>query len=134
MSKEGQEITAIVTEKLIEKTKPAAHPFAGVEVFSESDQNVVSPSNAKYIYIMLDDKDKQLLMMLMLPHIRKTLLDGGLLDPDSVDKLLEWTAPVIPNRSIDRIRRLCFFGAIVTKNGVGWVTNPKVAQEIALKA
>jgi len=113
------------------KPKKEPHPYAGVSIFRDDDQNVCSSSNADYIYLLLDDKDKQLLMMMKVPHIRKTLMDGEMLNPEAVAELVEWSKDQKP-LAIQRIRRLCFFGAIVTKQGTGWITNPKLSSIIAL--
>ena len=114
-----------------EKPKKEPHPYAGVSIFRDDDQSVCSSSNADYIYLLLDDKDKQLLMMMKVPHIRKTLMDGEMLNPEAVAELVEWSKDQKP-LAIQRIRRLCFFGAIVTKQGTGWITNPKLSSIIAL--
>ena len=119
-------------KKIVPDTpKKEPHPYAGVSIFREDDQNVCSPSNADYIYLLLNDKDKQLLMMMKVPHIRKTLMDGEMLNPEAVAELVEWSKDQKP-LAIQRIRRLCFFGAIVTKQGTGWITNPKLSSIIAL--
>ena len=122
---------ADVEKREMKTPEKAPHPFAGVEVFSFTNQNVCSTSNAEFIYLLLETKDKQLLMMLMLPHIRKTLMDGTILDPVAVAELLEWDKKSVAY-AIKRIRRLCFFGAIVAKPGVGWVTNSKLSSIVSL--
>jgi len=120
-------------KKIVPDTpKKEPHPYAGVEVFSDTDQAVCSSSNADYIYLLLDDKDKQLLMMMKVPHIRQTLIKNGMLIPEAVADLVEWSKEQIP-LAIQRIRRLCFFGAIVTADKLGWIANPKLASTIALK-
>ena len=119
-------------KKIVPDTpKKEPHPYAGVEVFSDADQAVCSSSNADYIYLLLDDKDKQLLMMMKVPHIRQTLIGNGMLIPEAVADLVEWSKEQL-QLATQRIRRLCFFGAIVTKQGTGWITNPKLSSIIAL--
>lgn len=123
------QIADVVGEKGKPEKKP--HLLAGVEVFSFANESVCSSSSATYIYLLLDDKDKQLLMMLKIPHIRKTLMTDGILNPEVVAELVEWNKNDA-DIAAKRIKRLCFFGAIVTQSGVGWVTNPKLSGIVCL--
>jgi len=116
-----------------DKPKKEPHPLAGVELFTVSDERVVSESNARYIYILLDEKDKALITMLQLPHLREELIKGNTIDPDAVARLVDWNV-VEAHSPINRIRRLCSFGAIVTRPDIGWVPNPKVVSQISQRA
>ena len=100
-------------------------------LFSIRDERVVAVSNARYISVLLDDRDKKLLIMLMLPHIRKTLIKDGKLDPKKVADLIDWDIARGVKHSEERIKRLCIFGAIVDNPDIGWVTNPKVASRVS---
>jgi len=104
-----------------------------IELFNMNNTNVVSESNGKYIYILLDDKDKRLLMMMQLPHTRKMITKDGKLDAKLVSGLLDWNLARSTKHSLSRIKRLCAFGAIVNSGGI-WYPNPKVVSHISQRA
>jgi len=125
MNKETKEELKKKVVPDIPKKEP--HPLAGVEIFGVNDARAGTQSNAAYIYTLLDDKDKKLLTILKLPHIRsKVITETGMIDPVKMDTLIEWENPSV-DLTIKRIRNLCAYGAIVSDQKVGWVTNPKLS-------
>ena len=107
--------------------------LSNINLFSVNNEAVCAESNARYIYVILDDKDKKLLIMLMLPHIRKVLIKDGKLDSEAVAKLIDWEEPISLSHAVQRIKRLCEFGAIVIKPDGSWVANPKVASQVSTR-
>jgi len=112
------------------KTPVSEYP----EVFGIGDGRVVSESNARYIFVVLDDKDRKLLMMMVLPHVRETIMKDGKLVAKAVAEMIDWDIAASVKHSEERIRRLCLIGAIVRKPDMGWVPNPKLISQISQRA
>ena len=132
MSEEEKEETIKIMEaagKAIDKKK-SAFP----ELFGIGDGRVVTESNARYIFVILDDKDRKLLMMMVLPHIREHIMKDGELDPEAVSEMIDWDIAKSVQTSKERIRRLCLIGGIVRSREVGWVPNPKLISQISQRA
>lgn len=103
-------------------------------LFGFGDNSVCAESNARYIFVILDDKDRRLLMMMVLPHVREHVIKDGKLVAKAVAELIDFDVATSVKHSEERIKRLCLIGAIVFKHDIGWVPNPKLVSQISQRA
>jgi len=102
---------------------------ATVPMFQSNNQDVVTPSTAKYIYAMLDLADKRVLMILTMSHTQEYVKPVKVVDVERMAELLGDDDEVAVAQRLNRLRRI---GAIVEHFGAE-IANEKVAARVSTR-